>query len=122
MTAISSLLIITFSMNIHLIYFSNFIRGLSDVLILATSYTVASVLIPPQLRGRMFAIFNATFFLSWGLAGTVIAGPIVDYLQIKNFPEAHSYQASFLSAAILTAVGAVLQVKLFLAKKKKIST
>jgi MFS family permease len=59
--------------------FGNFIRGFSEVLIMAASDIVASVLIPHSSQGRMFALFNAIFFISWGLAGTLIAGPIVDY-------------------------------------------
>ena len=110
-SAIISLIIIGTSLNLTLIYISNFIRGFSEVLIMAASYTVASVLIPPSSRGRLFALFNATFFLSWGLAGTLIAGPIVDYLRANGYSEVISYQSSFLSAAALTAVGAALYIK-----------
>jgi hypothetical protein len=46
---------------------------------MAASDIVASVLIPHSSQGCMFALFNAIFFISWGLAGTLIAGPIVDY-------------------------------------------
>jgi MFS family permease len=110
-SAIISLIIIGTSLNLTLIYISNFIRGFSEVLIMAASYTVASVLIPPSSRGRLFALFNATFFLSWGLAGTLIAGPIVDYLRAHGYSEVISYQSSFLSAAALTAIGVALYIK-----------
>jgi MFS family permease len=116
-SAIVALIIIGTSLNLTLIYISNFIRGFSEVLIMAASYTVASVLIPPSSRGRLFAIFNATFFLSWGLAGTLIAGPIVDYLRVNGYSEAISYQYSFLSAAALTSVGAALWIRQSMQKR-----
>ncbi len=70
---------------------------------------MASVLIPPQKRGRLFALFNATFFLSWGMAGTLIAGPIVDLLIQKNVAEANAYQVSFVVAAGITFMGLIIQ-------------
>ena len=116
-SAIVSLIIIGTSLNLTLIYISNFMRGFSEVLIMAASYTVASVLIPASSRGRLFAVFNATFFLSWGLAGTLIAGPMVDYLRINGYPEVISYQYSFLSAAAMTSVGAVLWIRQSMQKR-----
>jgi MFS family permease len=104
-SAVIALLILAFSMDLTLIYLSNFIRGLSEVLILSTSYTYASRLIPPHRRGRLFALFNATFFLSWGLAGTVIAGPVADLLISSGSSQVFAYQMSFLSAAGITLVG-----------------
>ena len=80
------------------------------MIIMATSYTMASVLIPPEKRARLFALFNATFFLSWGLAGTFIAGPIVDLLIQKNIAETTAYQVSFVVAAGITLIGLVIQV------------
>ena len=116
-SAIVSLIILGTSLNLTLIYISNFIRGFSEVLIMAASYSVASVLIPPSSRGRLFAVFNATFFLSWGLAGTLIAGPIVDYLRVNGYPEVISYQYSFISAAALTSVGAALWIRQSMPKR-----
>lgn len=106
--AVLSLVILAFSMNLYLIYLSNFIRGLSEVLILATSYTYASKLIPAHRRGRQFAVFNATFFLSWGLAGTFIAGPVADLLMARGSTEVFAYQMSFLSAAAIALMGLLL--------------
>ena len=76
---------------------------------MATSYTMASVLIPPEKRARLFALFNATFFLSWGLASTFIAGPIVDLLIQHDFAETTAYQVSFVVTAGITCIGLVLQ-------------
>jgi MFS family permease len=113
LAAIISLVIIGSSINLFLIYASNFIRGFSEVLIMAASYTVASVLIPSQARGRLFAIFNATFFLSWGFAGTLIAGPIVDILRNNGYSEGSAYQLSFICAAAITFIGMVLMLRQF---------
>jgi MFS family permease len=79
---------------------------------MATSYTYASVLIPPEKRGRLFALFNATFFLSWGLAGTFIAGPIVDIMIREGKAESAAYQSSFWVAAGITVVGLGMQALL----------
>jgi len=109
MVGIVALLILAKTTWLPMIYFCSFLRGFADVIIMATSYTMASVLIPPQKRGRLFALFNATFFLSWGLAGTFIAGPIVDLLIRKNIAEASAYQVSFVVAAGITFIGLVIQ-------------
>lgn len=102
---IIALIILAQSTALPLIYLSSFLRGIADVVIMATSYTYASVLIPPEKRGRLFALFNATFFLSWGLAGTFIAGPIVDIMIQRGSDESAAYQVSFWVAAGITLVG-----------------
>ena len=109
MVGIVALLILAKTTWLPLIYFCSFLRGFADVIIMATSYSMASVLIPPEKRARLFALFNATFFLSWGLAGTFIAGPIVDLLIQKNIAEATAYQVSFVVAAGITFMGLIIQ-------------
>lgn len=90
------------------IFVSNFFSGVSDVIIFSSSYSFASKLIPPEHRGKQFALFNATFFLSWGIAGTFIAGPIVDLLFKAGKTQIFSYKMSFLSAAILVLIGILI--------------
>jgi MFS family permease len=85
------------------------LRGWSEVMILASSYAFASILIPPGKRARLFSIFNATYFLSWGLPGTFIAGPITDLLLSYGASEVFSYQMAFVSAAIMTLIGLFIQ-------------
>ena len=63
-----------------------------------------------------FAWFNATFFLSWGVAGTLIAGPIVDLLIRTGASEVFAYRISFLSSAVLVVIGAII---LFFADRMK---
>ena len=107
--AVVSLFLLAIARNLGLIYVSNFLRGWSEVMILASSYAFASILIPPEKRAKFFGIFNATYFLSWGLPGTFIAGPITDLLLSYGASEAFSYQMAFVSAAIMTLIGLFIQ-------------
>jgi len=102
--------------SLPLVYLCNFIRGISEVLIFSSAYAVASILIPPEDRARLFGLFNATFFLSWGLAGTFIAGPIIDWLVVSGAGESYAYRVSFLIAAAITVIG--FAIELFLVKKQ----
>ncbi len=103
--AVGSLFLLAIAGNLGLIYISNFLRGWSEVMILASSYAFASILIPPGKRAKLFSIFNATYFLSWGIPGTFIAGPITDLLLSYGVSEVFSYQMAFVSAAIMTLIG-----------------
>ncbi len=98
--------------NLSLIFISNFLAGASDVIILASSYSYVSRLIPPEKRGKQFALFNATLFLSWGIPGTLITGPIVDQLIKSGATEIFSYKMSFLTAATLVFIGALISLYL----------
>ena len=79
--------------------------GASMVIINASSYAVAAHLIPPEYRGRLFAFYNATFFLSWGLGATFFTAPIADYLINRGSTDAEAYRASFIAAILMTVVG-----------------
>lgn len=106
--AIVSLLGYTFGSHLWIIFISNLLAGISMVVILAASYSYASRLIPPEHRGKQFAWFNATFFLSWGAAGTLIAGPLVDLLLKTGASQVSAYKVSFVSSAVLVVVGLVI--------------
>jgi MFS family permease len=95
-----------------MIYAACFLRGAGDAVIMAAAYTFASILIPPQRRGRMFAWFNGTFFLSFGMGGTLIAGPIVDGLIAAGYAQPWAYRLSFAAGAGLTVVGLLIQAAL----------
>ena len=107
--AVGSLLLLATANNLALIYISNFLRGCSEVIVLASSYAFASALIPPEKRARLFGIFNATFFLSWGISATFIVGPITDILMAYGASEVFSYQMAFVSSAIMTLIGFFIQ-------------
>lgn len=107
--AVGSLFILAIAGNLELIYLSNFLRGCSEVMVLASSYAFASVLIPPEKRAKLFSIFNATYFLSWGISGTFITGPITDILLACGASEVFSYQMAFVSSAVMTLIGFFIQ-------------
>ncbi len=94
--------------NLPVVFLSDFMGGVSMALIFSTSYSYASKLIPPEKRGKQFALYNATMFLSWGLPGTFLTGPLVDTLIASGYNQVFSYQMSFYLAALLVVVGAVL--------------
>ena len=119
LAAVAGLSLLAVTTALPLIYVASFLRGIGDGVIMAAAYTYASILIPPLKRGRMFAWFNATFFLSFGLAGTLIAGPIVDGLIAAGRPQAVAYQVSFAAAAALTLIGVLIQAALITVLKKK---
>jgi MFS family permease len=79
--------------------------GASMVIINASSYAVAAHLIPAEYRGRLFAFYNATFFLSWGLGATFFTAPIADYLINRGSSDADAYRVSFIAAVLMTVVG-----------------
>lgn len=106
--ALAALIIFAYTGSLAMIMVSNFLRGISEVAIMAASYTVASALIPPKRRARLFAIFNATFFLSWGLAGTLITAPVADILMSLGRPEQYAYRMSFAASAGVTLVGILI--------------
>ena len=101
-----------------MIYVACFLRGVGDAVIMAAAYTFASILIPPQMRARMFAWFNGTFFLSFGMGGTLIAGPIVDGLIAAGYAQPWAYRISFAAGAGLTVIGLLIQATLLWFLKK----
>ena len=109
---IAALVIMALTSSLPVMYLCNFIRGISEVLIFSSAYACASILIPPGHRARLFGYFNATFFLSWGLAGTFIAGPVIDWLVVSGTAETTAYRISFILAALITVVGVVIEVML----------
>jgi len=103
--SVTALIMLASAASLPIIYTSSFLRGTADVIITATAYTLASALIPAARRGRLFSLFNATFFLSWGLAGTLLAGPIIDGLVKFGASAVLAYQSAIYAAAVLTMVG-----------------
>ncbi len=111
--SVIALLLIPLTNEIVVIYISNFMRGCSEVIINASSYAFVSTLISPEKRGKYFGIFNATFFLSWGLAGTLISGPLADFLILVGFTEIFAYKMTFIIGAIITLIGFIILIWLF---------
>ena len=87
---------------------SELLYGAARVFVMSASYAYASRLIPPEKRGRQFALFNATFFLSWGIPGTFIMGPLIDGLIGSGMAQASAYRMGFVASAALVVTGAVI--------------
>ncbi len=96
----------------------NLLLGISDVVIMASSYQIASSYIPPEKRGKLFSVFNATFFLSWGIGATCITGPIVDFLIAIGCLQTFAYRISFSVAGIIVLFGIALLFLLFRSEKE----
>ncbi|MDX9957170.1 MAG: MFS transporter [Spirochaetia bacterium] len=103
-----ALVLYTVAPGVGWIFVAAVFKGISDASVVAASYTFASTLIPPEKRGRWFAVYNATFFLSWGVTATFISGPLIDGLIIRGMGPVLAYRAGFASAALLIILGMAL--------------
>jgi MFS family permease len=97
---------------------ASFLRGASEVIISASSYSIVARMAPEEYRGRLFAYYNTTFFLSWGIAATLIAGPIADILIGQGLTNADAYRGSFLAAIVLIVIGIVILIQSFRYSKR----
>jgi len=123
--AILALIITALTTSISLIFLGSFFIGTGEVVIYASSYAIASELIPAKIRAKLFGAYNTTFFLSWGLACTLISGPIIDFLILSGFIEVFSYQVAFLVGALICGIGLLIFILLQLwikIKKKKVNS
>ncbi|MFW9928966.1 MAG: MFS transporter [Candidatus Thorarchaeota archaeon] len=94
------------------IFIGSFLIGAADVILSASSYTIASHLIPPKKRAKLFGVYNTTFFLSWGLPATLISGPFIDTLTSNGINEVIAFQTAFIVGAIITSIGFAIFVML----------
>ncbi len=106
--ALSATVLYALCNNLALIFGLSALRGFSEVIILAASYSLSSILIPPAKRARYFGLFNATYFLSWGVAGTLIVGPLTDVLISRGTAEELAYRMAFVSTSVLTLLGLII--------------
>ena len=114
LTAVLSLIMTGLTDQLLYIFIGSFLIGTADVVISASSYTIASDLIPPKIRAKLFGVYNTTFFLSWGLATTLISGPIIDILIGSGTNEVIAYQTAFIVGAIITSIGFIIFIFLTL--------
>ncbi|MBA7572615.1 Multidrug resistance protein MdtG [subsurface metagenome] len=117
--AVVYLLIFGLVPSLGFMYVGRFIWGAVDVLVMTSSYALASLLIPQERRGRLFGVYNASFFLSWGVGSTFIIGPLIDRLMANGIPENEAYKFGFLASAVITIVGIImLFLALYIERKK----
>ncbi|MHA2117044.1 MAG: MFS transporter, partial [Candidatus Thorarchaeota archaeon] len=105
MSAISWLI---FTPTFALALIASFLIGASHVVIESSSYSIVAAMAPEEYRGRLFAYYNTTFFLSWGIAATLVAGPVADILIAQGLSNADAYRGSFIAALVLIAIGIVV--------------
>ena len=118
---ISALYLFIFSQVVRTeyIFIGTAIWGICDVLIGTSSYALASLLIPSEKRARLFGVYNASFFLSWGVGSTFIIGPVIDLLIKKNIPIDAAYRSAFLISSMITLLGLVLLLLAIFIEKKR---
>lgn len=116
---IISLLLHVAAPGMALIYLAAVFKGVSDGCVASSSYAFASTLIPPEKRGRYFAFYNSTFFLSWGLSATFITGPLIDGLIHAGSGTVFAYRAGLLSGAVLMVAGLCLLMLLLVASRRR---
>ncbi|MFW9940306.1 MAG: MFS transporter [Candidatus Thorarchaeota archaeon] len=118
---IIALIITATTTHLTLIFVGGFLIGTAEVILYASSYAIASILIPAKMRGKLFAVYNTTFFLSWGSASTLISGPLIDILIEEGESEILAYQISFLVGALLCLIGLFifLSLEIWLRIKKR---
>lgn len=86
----------------------NSLSGVSMAFMSVVGYLVASDLIPADRRGRLFGQYNAVTYISFGIAGTLIGGPIADYLINTGVAEAAAYRITFQVASSISLVGIII--------------
>ncbi len=120
--AIIALMVTALTTALPFIFIGNFLLGMSEVIIFASSYTIASDLIPSRTRAKLFGMYNTTFFLSWGLSCTIISGPLIDFLIGEGLGEVFAYQTAFLVGALITGIGLIifLALEIWIKLKKNI--
>lgn len=119
---IVSLVMLALAPTVQMVLVAALFKGLSDGCVASSSYAYASTLIPPEKRGRYFALYNATFFLSWGLAATFVTGPLIDSIIASGAGSVVAYKAGFGSGAALVSIGLALLSALLVANRRSIRT
>jgi MFS family permease len=112
-SAIAGIAWLTITPTFALSLIASFLQGVSEVVISASSYSIVAKMAPKEYRGRLFAYYNTTFFLSWGIAATLIAGPIADILISQGVSNANAYRGSFIAAIVIVLIGIVFLVVSF---------
>ncbi|MGY5852399.1 MAG: MFS transporter [Candidatus Thorarchaeota archaeon] len=105
-----------------LVIISSFLIGASQVIIQSSSYSIVAKMAPEEYRGRLFSYYNATFFLSWGIGATFVAGPIADFLIGQGYTNADAYRGSFVAALVIIFIGIIVLLWMYRYLKKKDTT
>jgi MFS family permease len=94
--------------NVQEMILVNSLSGISMAFISVVGYLFAAELISPERRGRLFGRYNAVTYVSFGVAGTFIGGPIADYLINTGTSKADAYVTTFQVAALICFIGLLI--------------
>lgn len=99
----------------------NSLNGAARALMTVMGYLVASDLIPAERRGRLFGQYNATTYISFGSAGTIIGGPIADYLISTGSTKGAAYVTTFQVASVISLIGTIIYAVKVRSKRVRVS-
>ncbi|UCG02201.1 MAG: MFS transporter [Candidatus Heimdallarchaeota archaeon] len=88
-------------------------------LLQSVSFAYTADLLPDELRGTGFAVFNITLATGWGLAGFIVGGPVADLLIFLGEPTVVAYRIAFLVSSLVILLG-TLALTLYLKSSKRI--
>ena len=106
--AVVTPLLYMFAQNVTQMIMVNSLNGISMALMNVVGYLLASDLIPAEQRGRLFGQYNAVSYISFGIAGTLVGGPIADYLINTGISEAAAYVTTFQVASAISLIGVII--------------
>jgi len=110
-------LLYMFAQNVPQMIAINSLSGVSMALMNTCGYLLAADLIPVELRGRLFGQYNAATSVSFGIAGTLVGGPIADSLIGTGATKATAFVTTFQVASIISLMGTLI-----FAAKVKVTT
>lgn len=116
--ALISMLWLVIAPSYNLVLISGMLNGAAMVIIQSAGYSIVASIIPVHMRGKLFAYFNATFFLSWGISATFITAPISDYLISQGSRTADAYRVSYIIGAMILTIGIGILLYTFKLLKK----
>ncbi|MFX0063296.1 MAG: hypothetical protein ACFFC7_14055 [Candidatus Hermodarchaeota archaeon] len=78
-------------------------------------------IIPVEAKRRLFSYNNGLSFLTFGLGGVIVTGPVIDVAVAWGSPQALAFQLAFLSAFGWVLLGIIfhLPVLKFVTRKEK---
>jgi MFS family permease len=79
--------------------------GVSTALIQTLAFAFTADILPTDLQGTGFSIFNITLGIGWGMAGFFVGGPIADSLILLGTPTAEAYRIVLLVSGIVLMLG-----------------
>jgi MFS family permease len=108
--AVATPLLYMLAQNAFQMIIINSLSGVAMAFRSVVGYLLASELIPAERRGRLFGQYNAVTFISFGAAGTLIGGPISDYLINTGTTYADAYVTTFQVASTISLIGTIVFV------------